>query len=136
MGFLQKIGGRKFLMSMLTLGAAIFIELNTARGLSPTMAAFLGGLVSAFAMTNAAIEKMYANKGQPKAKQSDENVIRKMEELIELTKKTNDPQTVQALTELLQTFGKGIADIKVGTGQIGAALANLQSEIRALRSGQ
>lgn len=54
---LESIGGRKFLLSILVLGAGVGVHLGSPKGLSPELVALMLGIAGGFQITN-----MMANK--------------------------------------------------------------------------
>lgn len=140
MDALQKLGGRKFLMALIVIGAAIVLEIKTEKGLDTTMAGFLAAIVTAFGVTNYASTKEFI-KGK-KSGGSQEGVSEKLTELSvkvdELTtaaSSINNQDSVQQLISLLNSINQGIAEVKGTTGQIGTAMVNVGKEVRKLSIG-
>ncbi len=129
MDFLQKIGGRKFIMALIAIGAATFIELKHPAGLSATMAGFLGSIVAAFSVANFAVTKTHMNRGQGKG--SDSDVSEKLDQLLQ----ANSPEAVSTLTEYLAGIKADLDVVKSTHGQIGAGVLNLNKEVQSLKRG-
>lgn len=55
--FTDKLGGRKFLMALLCMGAGVAIEIKGPSGLSANMVALLGALYATFSASNAVITR-------------------------------------------------------------------------------
>lgn len=52
---MEKMGGRKFVLTLLMIGVGTVIEVVTERGLSATFAGFLGAILAAYSAANAVI---------------------------------------------------------------------------------
>lgn len=131
MDFLQKIGGRKFWMALLSVGVATFIELKTERGLSTTMAGFLGSIVAAFSMANyAATAKHMSTKPGGR---NDDGISNKVDQLIEITSAANSPEAINNIATLLGNISNGVGVLTNTTGQIGSAVVNLNKDIQVLK---
>lgn len=130
MDFLQKIGGRKFIMALITVGVATFIELNSQNGLSATMASFLGGIVAAFSVANYAVSAKHMN-SRNVSKGGDGEVNEKLDKLLEL----NSPENFDNVSTLLTNLSNDISEVKSTYGQIGLAVVNLGRDVQSLKKG-
>lgn len=64
--FLQKLGGRKFLLALFCIVVGSVIDFYTERGLSPALAGLMGSIVAAFSMANYAVSKAhFQSKAEP-----------------------------------------------------------------------
>lgn len=122
MDLLTKLGGRKFLMTLLVLGVAIFLEARTERGLTPVMAGFMVTLVGSFHVANSVVSsKFMSSKG---AGGLDPSVNKKLEALSNVVQQNYDPDASQKLIALLSNLTQGINDVKSVAGQIAQASVN------------
>lgn len=55
----QLIGGRKFLLTVVSMGGAALIDLYTMKGLSMPLATFLGAALAAFCASNYAVSREF-----------------------------------------------------------------------------
>lgn len=55
----QLIGGRKFLLTVVSMGGAALIDLYTLKGLSMPLATFLGAALAAFCASNYAVSREF-----------------------------------------------------------------------------
>lgn len=133
MDFLQKIGGRKFLMALLTVGVAVVIELQTERGLSPTMATFLGSIVAAFSVANSAVTKMYMNSRNGTQKGTGD-IEDRLDQISDAIQAVADPELTSSLTTLLTDINSSLQELKSTSGQVGLAVLNIGKEVQNLKS--
>lgn len=141
MDVLQKLGGRKFIMAILAIGASMFLEMKTEKGLSTTMAGFLTAVVTTFGVANYAATKEFmktksksSGSGVDVSEQID-NLAKKVDELTTAAMSINNQDSVNQLISLLTNLNQSIADVKGATGQIGAAMVNVGKEVRNLTLG-
>jgi hypothetical protein len=116
MDLLQKLGGRKFWMALLVIGAAMFLEMKSEKGLTPTMAGFLAGIVGTFSMANFATTAKHMTSRRP-------------------AEATPPPQglnndNAQALINVLGKLGTDIEEVKQIAGNTGKAVVNLSMKGR------
>ncbi len=107
---MTKLGGRKFLMALVVIGAAMFLEMKSEKGLSPTMASFLGGIVAAFSAANYMATAKHMMSKNPEPQQP-----------------AMGPQELNALVSALGQLGKELQDIKdisSNTGKLMVGLSN------------
>ena len=64
---LTRLGGRKFLMALITIGVGTAIEMYTTRGITPAFAGLLATIVATFSITNTANSKAYFNRPKGEA---------------------------------------------------------------------
>jgi hypothetical protein len=123
MDLLQRMGGRKFILALLAIGVATAIEIKTERGLSATMAGFLGTLVAAFSVVNYAVTKkhMESKVGGPDIGELGEKIDR----LSEMAATASDAQAVQQLIGLLQTINSGVSEVKGAQAEMGKSMVNV-----------
>lgn len=57
--WLQKLGGRKFLLALICVILGSVIDFYTARGLTPALAGLMGAIVTAFSAANYAVSKSH-----------------------------------------------------------------------------
>jgi hypothetical protein len=127
MDLMQKLGGRKFLMAILSVGAAIFLELHSDKGLGPTMAGFLVSIVGLFSVANYVTTARHMDS---KAKGPDADGIHsKLDDIQAQVQTANSPEMTQTFVNLLNNINDGLAELKGATGQTGMAVLNLSKEI-------
>lgn len=116
-----KLGGRKFLMALAVIGVALFLEAKTDKGLSPTMATFLGGIVAAFSAANFATtaKHMESKAGM------DSALHAKVDKMGQAIERGFSPEAVQNLTDVLVGIQSGVEDVKKLNGEIGRAVVNM-----------
>jgi hypothetical protein len=121
MDWLQRLGGRKFILALIAIAVATVIEMKTDRGLSPTMAGFLGTLVAAFSMANYAVTKKHMeNRGG--------GVVDQLIPLIQNRNET-DEKVVMQLIETLGDLRNGINDVKTTSAEIGKSVVNVHRAV-------
>lgn len=125
MDFLQKIGGRKFIMALIAVGVATFIELKTTNGLSTTMAGFLGSIVAAFSVANYAVTKKHMD--SKTGGSGDGDVSKKLDQLL----RANDPENLSALANLLEQIGTGVNQLQESNRQIGTSVINIGKAVQS-----
>ncbi len=131
MGLLQKIGGRKFIMALIAGGYGSFLEIYTAKGLTPTMAGFLIALVGSFSVVNHLATKSYENS---RSGNGDEGVLaQKIDELSVLAKASNDGEAVQTLLKYLSGMNESIQQVQSTAGQLGLGVVNLNKELQTVK---
>lgn len=116
MDFLQRIGGRKFLMALIVVGVAVGLELS-GKGLTPTMAGFLASVVGLFSAANYATTARHMETKGGGSSQLD-TVLSKIEQ-------ANDPEKVKELISLLTSMQEKLSTIEFVSGQTGHAVVNL-----------
>lgn len=132
MDFLQKIGGRKFVMALIVIGAAMYLELHNPNGLSVNMAGFLATIVGAFSVMNHLTTSKYMDsKPAPINKVAD--ISSQIDTLSQQIREANDPQIIAKLAELLQNILNGINEVKNVSGQLGTSVLNLGTEVREIK---
>lgn len=117
-------------MSLMLVGVGLVIELKTERGLSPTFAGFLGAVLATFSAANCTVSRdfMKSRSGGSAAASLDA----KIEQMHELTMQMNNPENLQALTNLLSRVDQGLSDVKATTGQVGTAMINVGQDVKNL----
>lgn len=107
MGLIQKLGGRKFWMALMAAAVAVFLELHSDKGLTPTMAGFLGSLVGMFSVANSLVTTKHMD-----ATMGDVN---------------SNPQLLeqgQALINVLGSINERVTDTQNITANTGKLVAN------------
>src|SRR5690554_3228678 len=127
MEFLQKIGGRKFIMALIAVGVATAIEIKTDRGLSVTMAGLLGSLVAAFSLANYANTASYNKTILGKRDES------KLDEILENTRAAADPEVIGQVQDLLSNINVGNQEIKNLTSTLGQTVLGLAKEVQVIK---
>ncbi len=128
MDTLTNMGGRKFLMSIVVLGVAIFLELHSDKGLSTNMAAFMVAIVGSFHVSNFACSTAYNKNGRGAA---DSGPLHK--KLDALSDKVSDgfsPERTEQLRQLFVQMQAGIQQTQTLTAQVAQTLINLGSQKR------
>lgn len=129
MDILQKLGGRKFLMAIIVLGAAIYLEMNHANGLSPTMASFLIAIVGTFSVANyASTAKFTDSKGK-----QDPSLHNKVDAIQSIVSSTYNKDTETALVNMITSLHQNMAAVKDTTTQVGTAVINLNNQLMNLK---
>lgn len=114
MNLLLKLGGRKFLLAMLTIAAAIYLEM-TGHPLSPTMAGFLASIVGLFAAANTA-----ATKNHLQAKPDSSN--QKLDDLRNIIERAFNPEDTQNLIQLLSGLSENVNQTRNAVAQVHQAV--------------
>lgn len=128
MGAMQVLGGRKFLMTLLVIGIAIFLEVRSERGLSPTMAGFLVAIVGTFSAVNyaASVKLTPSNRSQGNTTNNYPPVHEKLNDITDMLQRgAANPESLQMLLTTLGTMKDDIAQVKNTSGQIGQAVVAL-----------
>lgn len=116
MNWMQRFGGRKFILALLSAGIAVAVDRNG--GLSNQLAGFLIALVALFNASNHMATKAYLASGTV----DTGDVMKRLDEIKELASASQDQAVVQQLVQLLQGINAGITDVKTSNTQIGQAL--------------
>ncbi len=131
MGLLQKLGGRKFIMAIIAGGFASYLEVGTAKGLSPTMAGFLVALVGSFSVVNHLATKSYEESRSGSNDNSDGYVGEQIEQLSTLlSQASNNGEVVK---QYLGTLNESIAQVQATAGQLGIGMVNMNKEIQQVK---
>lgn len=126
MDLMQKLGGRKFLMALVVVGAAIFLEIKSDKGLSPTMAGFLVSIVATFSAANyAASSKFMDTKGK-----QDPSLHAKMDSIQDTLSSTYNKESEAALVGMLTQMHQNMNAIKDTTTQVGTAVINMNQQLQ------
>jgi hypothetical protein len=128
MDFLQKIGGRKFIMALIVVGAACALEVKSPNGLTPTMATFLGSIVAAFSAAN----YMATSKHMDSRSGGKSDVSSQLDTISDQIKQANDPETIAKLTDLLTNIHNKLSAVENVSGQVGGAVLNLTNQVSVL----
>ncbi len=129
MDTMTSMGGRKFLMSLVVLGVAIFLETHSDKGLSTTMAGFMVAIVGTFHVSNYACSTAFAK--SKAAGGGDVGPLHK--KLDDLSTKVSDgfsPERTEQLKQLFIEMKSGIQQNQVLTGQVAQTLLNLGQQKR------
>lgn len=124
MDLMQKLGGRKFLLALVAIGAAMFLEIKTEKGLSTEMTGLLLGLVGAFSVANYATSAKHMQTKGPNGT-ADGAVHKKLDHIQTLISEGINGESVGIMTEMFKKFNNDLDQVKVTTGQIGQTLVNL-----------
>lgn len=131
MDLMTKLGGRKFLMALAVVGAAMYLEV-TGKGLTPTMAGFLVGIVGMFSAANFASSAAFMkNKGTTTS--SDPGVHKKLDSMAAVIAESFNPEALANLTQLLTNIHVGMEQVKDTSGQVAKAVVNQSKEIQNLK---
>ncbi len=125
MDMMTKMGGRKFFMAVVTIAAALFLEIKSEKGLTPTMAGFLVAVVGAFSAANLASSAKYLETKQKPSSGSDPGMSDKLDQIHSTIEQNSFNREIQ--TNLLQVLGNMQSDLiqlKETSGQIGKAVIN------------
>lgn len=129
MDWLQKIGGRKFIIALFATGIATFIELKHPTGLSATMAGFLGSIVAAFSVANYAVTKKHMDS---KGGGPDREVAEKLDQILIATQVANNPETINQLQSYLQGINNSLALVQSTTGQLAQGVISIGQEVQSM----
>lgn len=132
MDFLQKIGGRKFWMALITVGVATYIELHSATGLGATMATFLGTIVAAFSVANYASSAKHMDSRQAPNGGKVADISSQIEALQAQVAQANDPEQVQQLVHLLTETLNKVSEVEIVSRQMGQGVLNLGNQVQVL----
>jgi hypothetical protein len=124
---MTRIGGRKFLMALLVVGAAMFLEVKTANGLTPTTAGFLVAVLGAFSAANfASTAKFIDGKNNNRQPEDGGQVADKLNQVQGLLQQgLANPETLQTFLAVLGQMKSDIEQVREATGQIGKTMVNL-----------
>lgn len=117
---MNKIGGRKFTAVIIMAIIGAIMELKLPTGLSPTMAAFLGGLLTVFTGGNAMAAITAAKAGGSSPAADDTGDMKLLAEAVmsldnKLDAMTNNPDNatgINALVEMNQTMSGLVESVK------------------------
>lgn len=124
---LEKIGGRKFLMALITIGAGIVVELMSRNGLSANMVALLGAIYATFSTANAYVTGKAATSAPG---ESEAPSLPSAEELAAPAAQAIG-QLHQSLSGILNQVGAEIAKTNEVQVKQSEALATVQSSLAA-----
>lgn len=128
MDIMQRLGGRKFLMAIASIGVATYLEMT--KGLSVNMAGFLLGVVGAFSVMNyASTAKHMDTKSGGKAG-PDEDLHDKIDNLSQIVNQGINPESQQVALNLFAELGKNMVELRNTTSLMGQSLVNLAQEIK------
>lgn len=129
MDLMTRIGGRKFLIAVASIGTAVYLEI-AGKGLTPTMAGFLVSIVGLFHAANYASSTAYmVNK---KSANADPDLRDKIEDLHETVKTGFAPEKTDDLRQLLVNINTGVASAATISGQTGQMMLNLTQVLQQL----
>ncbi len=128
MDLMTRLGGRKFLLALAAIGAAMYLEL-AGKGLSPTMAGFLVGVVGLFHAANYASSNAYM---QNKKAGNDPGLHDRIEELHQTIKTGFAPEKTDALRQLLTDISTNVGQSQILSGQTAQAMLNLTQVLNNL----
>lgn len=114
----DKIGGRKFIASLIVMGVAAAIEIYGKNGLSTNMAGLLGAIYATFSATNAFTTVKTASSEQPAGAATPPP--------------PDIAQAIQPLVPVMNQVGSELAAIKAQQEQQLSALTTIQKAIGAL----
>lgn len=101
-GLLQKLGGRKFLLTLLAIAVGTAIELLTERGLTAAFAGLMGTLIAAFGLANAGIERAHVKSNEGKKDDDALKQVRsEVSKLLSLAQEMNNEENTQKFVDLL-----------------------------------
>jgi hypothetical protein len=122
MDILQRLGGRKFILALIAVAVGTAIELNTARGLSATMAGLLGTLVAAFSAANYAVTKKHME-----SRSGGKN----LDEIASMIENRNNTETevVTQLIGVLTNNERQLGEVKAAVAQVGQAMVNVSRAV-------
>ncbi len=125
---LTSLGGRKFLMSLVVLGVAIFLEMHSEKGLSTTMAGFMVAIVGTFHVSNFACSAAYSKNGKPNAGVGP--LHDKIDALSDKITEAFSPAQTDQLKSLFVEMKAGIQQNQALTGQVAQAMLNFGQQKR------
>lgn len=128
MDFLQKIGGRKFLLAVVVLGIGYVIEIQKPEGMSPTFAGFLAAIVASFGAANYAVTKQHMQTKSGGNGGADE----KLDEILSIAKSGQSQEAVTLLTNTLLDIQRGVAEIKATSTEVGQGVLNTQKVLNQI----
>lgn len=116
-------------MALAVIGAAMYLEIQ-GKGLTPTMAGFLVGIVGLFSAANYATSNafMASKKGA-----SDPDLHEKVDDLHEVMKDAMAPEKSDDLKQLLVNINTTLTQVQGISGQTGQAVLNLTQVLNSLR---
>lgn len=138
MDILQKLGGRKFIMAIIAIGAGMYLEMMTPHGLSVNMTGLLVGLVGAFSAANymATAKHFDFKAGGNDDNDSSEGIKQLSNQVTDLTnlaRSMADPQATQNLLQVLQNVNQALTQVQQVSGQIGVGVVGLSKEVSAIK---
>ena len=133
MDLMQRLGGRKFLLALIVVGTAVFMEVRTDKGLSPTLAAFLIAVVSAFHVANYASTANFLS--SKKNGSGEASVHDKLDSITETISGVYSKESQAAFADLLTNVMQNTQGLKETSAQMGTAVLNLASEVQKLKRG-
>lgn len=121
-------------MGLIVVGVAVFVEAKTDKGLTPTLATFLGSIVASFHVANYAVSKQYMD-SRANGKGPDPDASTKLDAILRVIKETNDPEISNQFTALLRGISTDLAEVKAASGQMGVAVLNIGKQVNEVRHG-
>lgn len=132
MDLMQKLGGRKFLMTLIVLGVAVFLEMHSEKGLTTTMAGFMLAIVGTFSVVNFASTNTFM-KNKPTAT-GDNSLHKKIDTLAKAVDTGFSPERTENLAKLLANINNGLTQVQTVAGQVAQAVVNQNSVIQNLKN--
>ncbi len=120
---MTSMGGRKFLISLVVLGVAVFLELHSDKGLTTTMAGFMVTLVGTFHVANSVCSATFAKNG--KQGNTAGPLHAKLDGISDRINEQFAPERTEQLKQLLAEMKAGIQQNQVLTAQVAQTLINL-----------
>lgn len=120
---LTSMGGRKFLMTLVVLGVAIFLETHSDKGLSTTMAGFMVAILGTFHASNYACSTAFSKNGKPGGDTGP--LHKKLDTLADKVSEGFSPERTEQLRQLFVEMKAGIQQNQALTGQVAQTLLNL-----------
>ena len=118
---MQKLGGRKFILTLIAMAIGTAIEIYTTRGISPSFAGLLAGLITAFSAANWAVSKDHFKKVSAKGKETDNKTLEDIKNNIQAIANSQADVmqgiiNTQQTSKATQTLTQGIATRMVQGG--------------------
>lgn len=120
--FLQRLGGRKFLLALIVIGVGSAIEIYTKRGMSTAFATLLASIVAAFSASNYAVTREHF---KCSAAGSEGSVNKDVREIKALVQTATSPEAQKETIDTVQQIRYNIEEVKNLTEQMGQTMISV-----------
>lgn len=119
----KRFGGRKFVMAIIVIAAAMFLEVS-GHGLSTTMAGFLGAVLAAFSATNV----ISSTKAMGSRGGGDDKVSQQVAEIRQLMGEGYNQENIGLVINALTKNNQDLEQIKSLSSDLSKGMINLLSK--------
>lgn len=131
------LGGRKFLLTVASMVAAVAIDLLTTAGLSVALAGFLGAALSAFCASNWLNSKEFHKADAEKKRGGAQDLSRIETKINKLVTILDDPENMQYYEDSLVQINQALGEIITAQANIMQTTKSTNNTINAVvKAGQ